>query len=169
MSTTQNPKSPEAVAERHIEWTFGWEQEPDSPEFDFATRFEHLYDFSGDSTIYYDDFDAEHRAFRSATVYGEAWQSAFRKLRSARHGIVTEPSVIIEGDLAVSYGVFVARIEPRDRDIVYIRTTSSLIWRFIDGAWRIARDHTSSQILDSDEFERLWATASRVRTSDLEA
>ncbi len=154
------------IADLHLEWTFGWEQEPDSPQFDFEERFGHLYD-RGEGTVYYDDFDPQHRTFTSAADYGRTWQESFRSLRSARHGIAELPRVVAGDELASSWGVFVARIEPRGAEPLYLRTTSSLLWRRGD-RWRIARDLTSSQILDRASFEEQWASAVHIRTPDLD-
>ncbi|TDQ52987.1 YybH family protein [Actinorugispora endophytica] len=148
-----------AVADLHTDWVFGWDVEEDGPPFVFRERAGRFYDWETDDAALYDDFDPGHRIARGPAEYGDIWQPAFRRMRSARHGVADGPRVVVDGSLAASTLVFVARLEMLDGTVTGVRTNSSLVWRRRPDGWRIVREHNSSVVLGADEIEPAMAAA----------
>lgn len=149
----------EDVKDLHRRWVFGWERADAREAFAFRETFAAFYDWSAADVILYDDFDAQHRAARSAAEYGAIWEPGFNAMRSVRHVIVEEPAVIPLGDLAASRLVFVARLESLAGVVTCVRTTSSLVLRRVQGSFRIVREHNSSVVVPVERAEALLADA----------
>ncbi|MGV2921827.1 hypothetical protein [Streptomyces alfalfae] len=149
------------MARRTREWVFGWDRAEDDGTFVFRDTFGHLYDWHGRDTLYYDDFDPEHRIARSVAEYESIWEPVFNQLRRAEHWIAREPDVARSGGFASAYVVFIARLTRADGAVVGSRTTSALVWRRTRDGWRITRDHTSSVLLTPRELAAAIADAER--------
>lgn len=146
MNTTTSTTDQAAVAAAHTRWLFGWERAEGGEPFSFDDEFADLYDFAAVGR-FYDDFDPEHRVARRAADYGAIWEPNFRRIRAARHAVDEAAEVLVDGDLAASSLVFIARIELLDATVTDIRTTTSLVWRRGPAGWRIVREHNSTQVL----------------------
>lgn len=149
----------EVVGALHRDWVFGWERNPGDAPFSFRDAQGARYDRNSDGVVLYDDFDPRHRVARSAEEYAAIWEPAFRDLRLAHHRVAAGPEVLVSGDLAASWLVFVARLETADGTVTGIRTTTSLVWRRTSDGWKVVREHNSSAVLPPDELDAAMAGA----------
>ncbi|GGP76248.1 YybH family protein [Saccharothrix coeruleofusca] len=152
-----NASDVEVVGALHRDWVFGWERNPGDAPFDFRDVQGARYDWDFDGVVLYDDFDPAHRVARGAGEYAEIWEPAFRDLRLAHHRVAAGPDVVVSGDLAASWLVFVARLEDLSGTVTGIRTTTSLVWRRTGEHWKIVREHNSSVVLEADELDAAMA------------
>lgn len=143
------------------EWILRWDREPGDPTTDFEEVFADLYDWSGDDVLLQDEFDPDKRAFDSARAYGETFWPQFMTLEACEHAIEEPPRVIVEGTLAVSRFVFIARLHLKDGSVLGNRCTTSQVWRRSAGEWRIVRDQTMVVAMPPEEAERALATLPR--------
>lgn len=146
----------EEVAALHREWILkGWEWQAGNGPFNFQNKLGNYYDWTIGGVLLYDDFDPQHRLVRSAAEYGAIWEPNFSALRTARHRVTLEPTVLVSGDLATSTLQFAARLERQDGQVTGIRTLSSLVWRATDKGWKIVREHNSSVVVPAGQVEAL--------------
>jgi ketosteroid isomerase-like protein len=143
------------------EWILRWDREPGDPTTAFEEVFADLYDWSGDDVLLQDEFDPDKRAFDSARAYGETFWPQFMTLEACEHAIEEPPRVIVEGTLAVSRFVFIARLHLEDGSVLGNRCTTSQVWRRSAGEWRIVRDQTMVVAMPPEEAERALATLPR--------
>jgi DNA-directed RNA polymerase specialized sigma24 family protein/ketosteroid isomerase-like protein len=143
------------------EWILRWDREPGDPTTEFEEVFADLYDWSGDDVLLQDEFDPDKRAFDSARAYGETFWPQFMTLEACEHAIEERPRVIVEGTLAVSRFVFIARLHLKDGSVLGNRCTTSQVWRNSAGEWRIVRDQTMVVPMPPEEAERALATLPR--------
>lgn len=141
----------------HRRWILeGWERAPGDGRFSFREKLGRYYDWESPDVVLYDDFDPQHRVARSATDYAAIWEPIFGAVRSARHAVSDEPSVLASsGDHAASTMEFAALIEGDDGKVTSIRTRSSLVWRCRGGEWRIVREHNSTRVVPLAEVTAL--------------
>ena len=156
--TPGQPAAPTAsareVAALHREWILvGWEQKTGDEPLDFRQKLGKYYDFTNPNLLLYDDFDPQQRIVRSAAAYAVIWEPAFSALRSARHRVSIEPTVLVNGTLATSTLQFEARLESKAGEVTGIRTLSSLVWLATEAGWGIVREHNSTVKVPVSEVE----------------
>lgn len=144
------------------EWILRWDRRRDEPPSSFPDTFADLYDWSSADVLLQDAFDPEHRTFRTASAYGEAFWPGFLAMQAAEHAIEDAPQVIVQDGLAASRFVFVARLTTADGTVLANRCTTSQVWRRDDdGRWRIVRDHTMVAPMSLADADTALATLPR--------
>ena len=122
--------------------------------WDLEEELGRFYDWNGPTRLY-DDMDPQHRLARTPAEYRGIWEPTFNSLQFAEHRVEDGPDVIVSGDLASSWLVFIALLITEDGTRVRLRSTNTLVWQRRAGGWTIVRDHTSSQHIGEDELQRL--------------
>jgi ketosteroid isomerase-like protein len=156
--STVSPEDAATIRDLHAGFIWGWDREPGQGHWDFYEIQGRYYDRDFDGGRFYDDMDPEHRVARNVEEYRAIWEPTFNELRAATHRIEEGPEIFGTPELVSSRLVFLARLVTADGSVVDIRTHNSLTWyRFPDG-WKIVGDHTSSQVLEPGEADRLLET-----------
>jgi hypothetical protein len=154
----------ERIRDLHIQWIWGWDKAPGAS-WDFRQVQGRFYDWTFDGCRLYDDMDPELRIVRSAEEYRSIWEPVFQAVREAKHGIEDGPEVLVSGDLASSWLVFIARIIAADGSTTVIRTHNSLVWRrSVPDGWSIVGDHTTSRAIGGEEADQLLAALPNATT-----
>lgn len=147
----QQAIAPEASSDADIrtlnglarQWVeMGWRHTPQEP-FTFRGRLEQFYDWSGDDTQFFDDFDQERRVNHHVADYAAIWDGRIPSMKRLTNTIVGEPQTLVSGDMAVMSVQFVTAYTAADGAADTAHTLSSLVWRRSPGGWLIIREHGS--------------------------
>lgn len=137
----------DGVGELHREWLLtGWERDAGDPDFNFRKDLGKYYDFASRDLSLFDDFDPELKVRNTADDYGKVWYGLVPKFKSVHHKITEQPGVIPVGP-SYSHSVmeFVFEVTPKQGDVMYLISRTSILWRCTPDGWKIFKEHNSAR------------------------
>ncbi|MGW4033425.1 hypothetical protein ACWEFL_29705 [Streptomyces sp. NPDC004838] len=144
------------VAALQRDWIFEWDKAEGPDTREFRTAFDRFYDFDAE-VILFDEADPERRTFRTVREYGEAFWPMFMTMRSAEHAIAEGPEVLVSGDFASGWMIFIAILTAADGKKTTLLCRNSLVWRRTeDHDWHIVRDQTIVEPISHEEALRYF-------------
>ncbi|SDG00934.1 Ketosteroid isomerase homolog [Sinosporangium album] len=156
MSDTTTQAETQNVAALQRDWIFEWDKAEGPDPREFRTVFDRYYDFDTD-VILFDEADPQRRTFRSVAEYGEAFWPTFMTMQSAVHAIAEGPEVLVSGDFASGWMIFIAILKAADGEVTSVRCRNSHVWRRTeDRDWHIVRDQTIVEPIPHEEAVRYF-------------
>ena len=146
----------DGVADLHRDWLMiGWERDPGDPDFNFRADLGRYYDFTRNDLSLFDDFDPKLQVRRTADDYGSIWYQFVPTFKSVHHKITEQPSPIAVGP-GYSHSVleFVFEVTPKQGDVMYLISRSSILWRCGTDGWKIYREHNSAKPIQASAYKQ---------------
>jgi ketosteroid isomerase-like protein len=104
-------------------------------------RYQTLFAGGDNELLVFDDFGGTVTTITSWQAYVATWSPVMQGFASAQVALVSEPRIVVAGEMALSTFTFELDARTREGAVVTGLTYASHVWKRGDDSWRIVHEH----------------------------